>query len=132
MSERDVRLLRDAYARWGRGDFTDADIWHPEVQFVITGVEARTYTGPQGVKVGWYDFLGAWEGFRVEGVEYLEATREGTYLVLTHLSGRGRESSVPIEAETANVVTMRDGRIGRFELFWDRGEAYDAAGLPSH
>lgn len=127
--ERDLELLRDAYSDWARGDFSRSDMWSPEVEFVIAGVESRTYSGVKGVREGWFDFLSAWEDFRVEGVEFIPAEREDLYVVLCHLSGRGKESTVPIEAETANTVIVRNARIVRFELFWDREEALEAAGL---
>jgi ketosteroid isomerase-like protein len=130
MAERDLDLLRDAYADWARGDFSRIDMWDPEVEFIVAGVESRTYTGPDGVREGWFDFLAAWDDFRVEGVDFFEAAGDDTYVVLCHLSGRGKESDVPIEAETANLIVVRDGRIVRFELFWDRGDALEAAGLP--
>lgn len=104
-------------------------MWDPDVQFVIAGVESRTYAGPRGVREGWFDFLSAWKDFRVEGVEFIPAALEGLYVVLCHLSGRGKESDLPIAAETANTVVVRKGKIVRFELFWDRGEALEAAGL---
>jgi ketosteroid isomerase-like protein len=128
-SERDLEVLRAAYADWARGDFTRGDMWDPRVEFVVAGVESRTYTGPEGVREGWFDFLSAWDDFLVEGVEYIDTPQDDTYLVFTHLSGRGKESNVPIDADTANTVVMRNGKIVRFELFWDRDEALEAAGL---
>jgi ketosteroid isomerase-like protein len=127
--DRDLELLRAAYADWARGDFTRGDMWDPEVEFVVAGVESRTYVGPEGVREGWFDFLSAWEDFRVEGVEFIPAAQEDLYVVLCHLSGRGKESNLPIDAETANTVVVRNGKIVRFELFWDRQEALEAAGL---
>jgi ketosteroid isomerase-like protein len=128
-NERDLELLRGAYAEWGRGDFTHDYMWDPETQFIISGVEQRTYVGPGGVKEGWFDFLGAWEDFRVEGVDFIEGKPNDTYLVLVHLRGRGKGSRVPTEADTANVAVVRDGKIVRFELFWERDAALEAAGL---
>jgi ketosteroid isomerase-like protein len=40
-----------------------------------------------------------------------------------------RTYAVPIDAEAANTVVMRDGKIARFEMFWDRDAARKAAGL---
>jgi ketosteroid isomerase-like protein len=129
-NERDLEVLRDAYSGWARGDFSEARMWDPEVEFITAGVEPGTYSGPDGVRQGWFDFLSAWDDFRVEGVQFIEASRDDTYLVLCHLSGRGKESNLPIEAETANVIVVRNGKIVRFELFWDRDEALEAAGFP--
>jgi ketosteroid isomerase-like protein len=128
-AEQDIEMLRRAYSSWARGEFTGPDVWDPEVEFVITGVERRTYTGVEGVTEGWFDFLSAWTDFRVAGVEFIPAGGE-TYVVFCHLSGRGKESDLPIDADTATLVSVRSGRIVRFEMFWDRAEALEAAGLP--
>lgn len=127
--EHDLDVIRGAYSDWERGDFTRGDMWDPEVEFVVAGVESRTYIGPEGVREGWFDFLSAWDDFRVKGVDYFEGSAADTYVVFCHLSGTGKESSLPIDAETANVIVVRDEKIVRFELFWDRGEALAAGGL---
>ena len=51
-------------------------------------------------------------------------------VVLERLRGSGKESGVPIESASANLVTVRDGRIVRVQLFSDRDEACSAAALP--
>jgi ketosteroid isomerase-like protein len=43
--------------------------------------------------------------------------------------GRGASSGVAAELELANIFTLRDGEIVRLELYRDRGEALEAAGL---
>ena len=53
---------------------------------------------------------------------------EEVYVLLIQLKARGKGSGVAIDAEVANVVTMRDGRIARLEMYWDRDAALTAAG----
>jgi hypothetical protein len=100
-----------------------------DAEFVVAGPEPRTYVGREGVRQGWFDFLSAWENFRTEALEILDGAQPGTYVVLVRLSARGKESSVPIDAQGANTVVMRDGSIAHFEMFWDRDAAFAAAGL---
>jgi ketosteroid isomerase-like protein len=100
-----------------------------DAEFVVAGPDPRTYVGREGVRRGWFDFLSAWDNFRAEVLEILDGAQPGTYVVLLRLSARGKESSVPIDAQGANTVVMRDGRIARFEMFWDRAAAFAAAGL---
>jgi ketosteroid isomerase-like protein len=126
---RDIDVLHGAYAEWAHGDFTSADVFTADAEFVVSGPEPRTYIGREGVRDGWFDFLSAWHDFRTEAEEIIEGTGEGVYVVLVHLTARGKESSVPIDAEAANTVVMRDGKIARFEMFWDRAAAMKAAGL---
>jgi ketosteroid isomerase-like protein len=123
-----IELLRDIYGDWARGEFKRADIFDAEVEFVTSGVDSRTYHGVEGVVEGWFDFLSAWTDFRVEAGEIIPGAQEGCYVVFVHLSGRGRESGVPTESETANVVWMHDSRIRRLELHWDHDAALESAG----
>ena len=44
-------------------------------------------------------------------------------LVITHASGRGRESGVPVELEFFAVYRIREGRIASMNGYFDRGEA---------
>jgi ketosteroid isomerase-like protein len=127
--QQDFELLREAFGEWGRGEFTRVDMFQPDAELVIAGPDPRSYHGREGVRQGWLDFLSAWNDFRAEAREIVVGATAGTYLVLLHLSGRGKESSVPTEAEGANVVLMRDGKIARFEMFWDLDDARSAAGL---
>jgi ketosteroid isomerase-like protein len=43
--------------------------------------------------------------------------------------GRGKGSGLEIDADVANLVTVRDGKIARLEMFWDRDAALHAAGV---
>jgi ketosteroid isomerase-like protein len=126
---RDEDTLRDAYEQWARGDFTSPEMFTTDAEFVVSGPEPRTYVGWKGVRDGWFDFLSVWDDFRTEAEEIIEAPGEGVYVVLLHLTARGKESSVPIDAEAANTLVMRDGKIARFEMFWDRDAAMRTVGL---
>jgi ketosteroid isomerase-like protein len=48
--------------------------------------------------------------------------------MLLRLRGRGKGSGMEIDAEVANLVLVRDGRVARLEMFWDRDAALRAAG----
>jgi ketosteroid isomerase-like protein len=127
--EPNVVFLRGIYAEWALGDFTRADMFDPDVEFVQSGIEPQTYRGPDGVTEGWFEWLSAWKDFRVEAQEIIPGVQPDSYVVFVHLSGRGKESGVPTESETANVIWLRDGKILRMELHWDRQAALEAAGL---
>jgi ketosteroid isomerase-like protein len=124
-----VVFLRGVYEKWALGDFSSADMFDPEVEFVQGGIEPQTYRGPEGVTEGWFAWLSAWKDFRVEAREIIPGTEPNSYVIFCHLTGRGKESGVPTESETANVIWLRDGKIRRMELHWDREAAREAAGL---
>jgi hypothetical protein len=74
-----------------------------------------------------WDWLRSWEAVHAE-VDCF-ADRGDRVLVLTRQTGRGRRSDVPLDKELADFFTVRDGRIVRWESYWDRAEALKAAGL---
>ncbi len=50
-------------------------------------------------------------------------------LAIIHMSGRGRESGVPVEMQLGQIWTFRDGRAIRMVVYNDLDEARRAAGL---
>jgi ketosteroid isomerase-like protein len=50
-------------------------------------------------------------------------------LVVTANRSKGRASGVPIAQQSAQLMTLRDGKIVRQEFFASRAEALQAAGL---
>jgi ketosteroid isomerase-like protein len=73
----------------------------------------------------WGETLRAWEDFRAEAEEYRELDSERV-LVLTTNSGRGKASGLEvgqIHTKGANVFHIRDGRVTRLVLYWDRERA---------
>jgi ketosteroid isomerase-like protein len=126
-TQTDLAFLETLLAAWGRGEFWHPDAYAEDVVFVVSGPEGGEYHGREGLAFAWRDFLSAWEDFRVEAERVLPG-REGMYVLLLRNIGRGKGSGMLIEAEVANVMTMRDGRIARLEMFWDREAALRAAG----
>jgi ketosteroid isomerase-like protein len=49
--------------------------------------------------------------------------------VFVRTSGTARQSGAPVEIPVAHVLTLRDGRVTRLEVFLDRHEALEAVGL---
>ena len=73
-------------------------------------------------------FLAAWDEYRWEADRFV-AVQEDRVLVLITARGRGKGSSVEVEAYWAQLWTFRDGKATRLEGFTNRAEALEAAGL---
>ena len=124
-----VPLLRDPRGLGSRGLLTRNDMFDPEVEFVTDLPERRSYYGYEGARLAWFDFLSAWRDFTVEAEKILPAPGD-RYLIFVRLRGSGRGSQARTEGAAANLATLRDGRIVRFQLFFDpREEALVQAGL---
>jgi ketosteroid isomerase-like protein len=126
----DIAILERALSEWVRGEFWNAELYAEDVVFVVSGPDAAEYHGIDGLTAAWRDFLSAWDDFRIE-TDRVVAGDAGVYALLIRLLARGKGSGVDIDAEVANVVNMRDGRIARLEMFWDREAALHAAGAPA-
>jgi ketosteroid isomerase-like protein len=72
-------------------------------------------------------WTGAFEGwsFEVEGV--IDAGDQ--VLVMSRESGRGKGSGIEIDHEVFHVARLRHGKVVHWELYLNRGEALEAAGL---
>jgi ketosteroid isomerase-like protein len=125
--EGDIALLEGILVEWGRGEFWNGAPYADDVVFVRAGPDGGEYHGIEGLTAAWRDFLAAWEDFRIK-TDRVMPGEAGVYVLLIRLTARGKGSGVTIDAEVANVVRMRDGRIARLEMFWDREAALAAAG----
>jgi len=134
MSQANVDALRRVYEAMARGDFwTAREVFHPEIEWSwsssmsgLTGVD--TYHGIEGVEAATRDALEAWDVFRQEAEEFIEAGDDVVVLIRQH--GRPRGSTREVEDEVAQVWTFRDGSAIRFRAFETPAEALEAVGLP--
>jgi ketosteroid isomerase-like protein len=132
MSQENVELVRSIFAAWERGDFSSAEWAHPEIEYAhAAGPAPGRWTGLAGMAEGWRGFLSAWEEWRVEADEYRELDGERV-LVLTHYSGRGKTSGLDLgrmRARGASLFDVRDRKVTRLVLYFDRERAFADLGL---
>jgi ketosteroid isomerase-like protein len=132
MTSTNLDLVRSIYSVWERGDFSRADWADPEIEFVwADGPSPGTWTGLAGMADTWRDFLAAWDGYRVEASEYRELD-DDCVLVLVHFSGRAKTSGMELgqmQTKNASLWHIRDGKVTRVVLYWDRDRAITDLGL---
>jgi ketosteroid isomerase-like protein len=132
MSEENVEIVRRAIAA-SVSEPPDADalaaLMHPE--HVLTtdwGVETEAYHGVRGYLASIAETGAPWQSWRQEIERMLDAG-ENRVVVFARLVAVGRQSAAPVEDPWAMTVTLRDGKITSSQVFLDRDEALDAAGL---
>jgi ketosteroid isomerase-like protein len=105
-----------------------AAILHPEFECVqnLFGT-AKTYSGPEGLRAMLLDWLGPWATYRSEVEDTIDCGER--VVVIGHAYGRHEDSEQEVSAEFADVWTVRDGRIARWEALPSRADALKAAGL---
>ena len=132
MSQENLDLVRSIFAAWQRGDFSSADWADPEIELLaVDGPEPGSWSGLAAVANAWRDFLRAWDAWRVEAEQYREVDEERV-LVLGTFSGRGRTSGFElgeIGTHGANLLHIRDGKVTRVVIYWDREHAFADLGI---
>ena len=87
----------------------------------------QVHIGREAVIAASRHYWGTWEDYRLDAEEMVEAGSSVFVAVRERMRGKG--SGVPIDRRWAQVWTFHRGRIIRWELFEDRDEALEAAGL---
>jgi ketosteroid isomerase-like protein len=126
-------LVRSLYTAWERGDWSSAEWAHPEIEFVSAdGPAPFSVSGVGALAEAWREFLDTWDEWRVEAEDYRVLDDERV-LVLVRIGGRGKASGLEVDqmsAKGANLFHIRDGKVTRLAIYWDRRRALADVGLP--
>jgi ketosteroid isomerase-like protein len=96
------------------------------VQDWAPGQQVR-YTGLEGLRAAWLDWLAPWESYRTEVEDLIDAGDEIVVLVRDY--GRRTGMGVEVSVVAASIWTVRDGKIAKAVFYPNRGEALEAVGL---
>ena len=88
---------------------------------------ARTYRGPEEVRRYFEDQWEAFEEVEFEPEEFFERGDRVVVFVRARLRPRG--STAVVENRIAQLWTVRDGKATRCEVFPEREQALEAAGI---
>jgi ketosteroid isomerase-like protein len=89
--------------------------------------QSRTYAGLDGLRKNWLDWLEPWATYRSTIDELIDVGERVVVLLRDH--GRRKDMDTEIELIGATVLTVRDGKVARWEDFGDRASALRSAGL---
>jgi ketosteroid isomerase-like protein len=125
-------LVRSIYAAWERGDFSSVEWADPKIEYVLAdGPAPATWTRLAGLAEGFRDYLEVWERYGVEAEEYRELDVERVLVLYRH-SGRGKTSGLnlgQIQSNAAMLFHIRDGKVTRIVIYYDRERALADLGL---
>lgn len=125
-------FIKSIYAAWEMGDFSMADWADPDIEFeMVGGLTPGIWNGVAEMTEVWAGMLRAWEGLRAVPEEFRELDGDRVLVYLRN-EGRGKGSGIElhgISAKSANVFTVRGGKVTRLILYWDRARAIADLGL---
>ena len=84
--------------------------------------------GVDGFIALWRDYLSAWDSWVVSPKGFVEVDDERV-LVLLAYQGRSKTHGAEMTLDGGNLLTLRDGKVARVQLFFNRLDALAAAGL---
>src|SRR5688572_4953971 len=116
MSQGNVEVVRSAFEALKRGGLDEALAYvDPEVEFVPPDEAVErpsSFKGHEALRERWRTLMEPFGGLRLEAMEFIDVDHESVITVF-RLAVRGRASEVPVEAQPAYVLTIRDGKILR-------------------
>jgi ketosteroid isomerase-like protein len=145
MSKEDVEIVRRLLGPFEQGDivplfcdetvaasmtaasapFFTADF---ECVFVRDDVGRASYSGLDGLRAAWLDWLLPWQSYHAEIEDVIDAG-EGRVLVLTRDYACPKGADAEVSFVGAPVWTVRDGKVARIEFYWNRADGLAAVGL---
>ena len=128
-------LVRSIYADWERGDFSRADWADPEIEYTAEEsgpLSVQTWTGLAGMAEGARSTFEVIEDQHIEAEEYRELD-DSRVFVLVQSRGVAQASGIDLEqiagGRTALLASLRDGKVTRLVLYFDRDRALADLGL---
>ena len=132
MVSQNLDIVKAIFVDWEKGDWSSSEWADPEIEFVMVGgLSEGTWTGTAEMAKAWAAMVNAWDGLTANAEEFRDIDDERV-LVFLQNRGRGRESGIEIDGisvRAANVFTIRDGRVKKLVLYWDRDQAIQDLGL---
>ena len=131
MSQENVDIVRKACEAWMTTGKRVLELLDPEVEWDTTHFEgwpeSKVYSGREEVSRFLDEWLASWDAYEAGVDEILDAGDRVVALWWQRMTGR--ESGVPVELASAQVWTLRDGRVIRIDNYTDRAEALESVGL---
>jgi len=126
-----VEIASQMFIWWNLGDHDVVDYAaiDPEIEghTPLSSTKGTPYRGHEGVRQWIADIDEQFEDWYSRPDEFRDVG-DGRVLVLGELHMRGRESGIEFDQPMGWLLTFRDGKLCRYEVFADRDEARRAAG----
>lgn len=125
----DIAALFREDEAWGSLIEVSGPLFHPDFECVMmTGLQGpQRYSGTDGLRAGWLDWLAPWESYRTEIQEVVDAGAD--VVVVTRDYGRRPGMTAEVGLRGASVWRVEDGLIVRVSSYASPQQALEAVGL---
>jgi ketosteroid isomerase-like protein len=134
MSQENVEIVRRGYELYAAGDLEGvAGLFADDAELAdagglgVAGTAAGLRYGPEGFLRANEEALEAFEDYRVEAEEFIDAGE--AVVVPVRISGRGRASGAVLETHLAHVWVFGKGKVIRGDVYRSTEDALEAVGL---
>ena len=131
MSQERVDKLLHAYEALNRGDLDDAAVGlSPDFEFIPPAIlpDAEVHRGPEGLRRIWQTWSGAFENFRIEIEETIDAGDQ--VIVMAAVAGTGIGTGLEVSSPSfAWVWSFEGDEAVRMEAMPNRATALEAVGI---
>jgi ketosteroid isomerase-like protein len=134
MSQENVEIVRgiyDAVAR--RDDMAPFEVYAEDIIWDFSNTRRaalnpkKVYHGHEGVRENWRDALSVFGVVDLEVKELIDAGDQ--VMAVIHEREVGRASGAPVETTHLAVWTLAEGKVTKLQVFDERHQALEAAGL---
>ncbi|MEA2314803.1 MAG: uncharacterized protein QOI03_1495 [Solirubrobacteraceae bacterium] len=101
----------------------------PDIEWIehLEHADGRVYRGHEGVLESFERWLEQWDEYGFEAERFIDCGDE--VLVVAREHAQGMTSGVRVSSRIYSVLTMRAGKIARYQEFYDEQAALKAVGL---
>jgi ketosteroid isomerase-like protein len=129
VSQENVELVKRAWEATVQRDYETAlSLYDPDVTLEPGFLDnPEVFRGLDGVREVFRNWFGVFADMTSTVEEWIDAGDD--VVAILRLTGRGRQSGVPVVSLEAHVWTVRDGKLWRLRIYPSRAEALKAVGL---
>jgi ketosteroid isomerase-like protein len=128
MSEENVDLVRRLYHAWQRDEFhAPPELLDPEIEYVNPpgAIEPGVRRGLAAFVTAVEKLSEGWSSWQMEPEEFRAVGNQ--VAVVMRYRARARRSGIEVEGRESALLTVRDGKIVRYEWFHGPTDAIEAA-----
>jgi ketosteroid isomerase-like protein len=128
-AETDYRVLFGDDVVWSAAKERGEALVAPDFEgaFIMWG-QSTAFRGLDGLREAFLDWIAPWTTYYNE-IEEVRPVGDDRVVVLGREHGHRLDTEAEVEAESAGIYFLRDGKIARVDYYAKRSEALEAVGL---